>query len=237
MAAVNWQWEEATKRYRSKDTGRFLSQQTVRDLRDGWTETQKQTVTDLAGKLASQQADLAAWEGLMREHIKTVFVAEAALGRGGRNAMSAQDWGYVGSTLKEQYSFLRGFTEEIGRGTLSEGQIAARGQLYIAAATQAFERARASSYSALILDQYPGDGQTACVSNCRCFLTISESDERWDVTWHTSSGESCPDCEEMARAWNPLVVEKSDEEGRAAVTELVHLNGKALHRAARGVQA
>lgn len=232
----DYEWSASAHRYREKASGKFLAEKTVRAYRNDFLDAQKSTVEDLAARLSDQKLSLSAWESAMREHVKSVFVAEAALGRGGRNAMTQSGWGHVGAALKEQYGFLRGFAEEIGRGTLSEAQIVARGQMYVGASVQAFERGKAASYGDLSLDQYPGDGQSVCLSQCRCFITVSETDTQWKVTWHTAgSGETCADCRAQASAWNPLVIEKSDKRAQMLVARLAGLNGRRLHAATAGV--
>lgn len=232
----DYEWSASAHRYREKASGKFLAEKTVRGYRNEFLDSQKSTVEDLASRLSDQKLSLSAWEAAMRAHIKGVFVAEAALGRGGRNAMSQSDWGHVGAVLKDQYSFLRGFAEEIGRGTLTEPQIVARGGMYVAASVQAFERAKVASYGDLSLDQHPGDCQTSCMTSCCCFLSVSESDTQWKITWHTAgSGETCADCRAQASSWNPLVIEKSDGRAQALIPHLASLNGRGLHAAVAGV--
>ena len=73
--------------------------------------------------------------------------------------------------------------------TMSEGAVAARAQMYAGAVRGTYYGARYPG-----LKQVPGDGQTSCLSNCKC--SISEQDD--GLHWTLNAGESCGDCEAMA---------------------------------------
>ncbi|MFT4040690.1 MAG: hypothetical protein QM692_21095, partial [Thermomicrobiales bacterium] len=107
--------------------------------------------------------------------------------------------------------YLRGFAEEIAAGTLSEAQVAARTQLYLASATQAYERGRAAGCVGLELPCYPADGGTRCLTNCRCHWDIKETADAWSAYYRTNAGETCPDCQARAARYNPYVQQKALE--------------------------
>lgn len=93
----------------------------------------------------------------------------------------------IKKAVSTQLEYLTRFAAQ--RGSLSEAQIKARAQLYAGATRGTFFSSRYPG-----LTQYPGDGQTACLTNCKCSL-----DERADgVHWRLNAGESCDDCEAMA---------------------------------------
>jgi hypothetical protein len=207
VASPNWKYEESTRRYRNTETGRFLAKGKVLELRDAYVDAQKGEARSLATKFAAGDIDLSTWEKQMRSQIKETFLAEALLGRGGRGAMTARDYGALGRQVRTQYSFLRAFATEIAEDGMSEARIASRSAMYVEAATQAYERARAGAYG-LKLPAYPGDGGTECKSNCRCSWEIDEDDSEWRATWVLGSSEHCEGCEENAGKWNPLTVVK-----------------------------
>lgn len=158
-------WLPDLQRYRDTATGRFASSSEVR----GWGQTSMNDSADharaMAGALAERDISLGQWERNMREQIKEEYIRQYLLGRGGRDLMTAQDWGSVGGSLKEQFTWLSQFSAEIATGELSEKQIAARSAMYLHSSREAFERARK-----------------------RAQPDVSE------VQWNTTAAESCIDC-------------------------------------------
>lgn len=149
------------------------------------------------------------WETEMRGLVKSVHIAQAVLGKGGRDRMTPRDWGRVGMALRKQYGFLGKFAAE--RFALSPEAIAARAGLYVENGTASFERAQAAAAGIPDLPQYPGDGQTECLTNCRCWLEIEESAEGYAVTWHANDDPAtCDDCAALAQDWSPLIVGRED---------------------------
>lgn len=208
MPESPWRWNPSSKRYHHSETGQFLGHEQLIQLRDKFLDARKARARELAAELAAGDRTLLQWERAMREEIRTVYTAQAMLGRGGRKQMTPADWGSVGQSVRQQYTYLRSFAEEVAGGTLSEAQIGARSALYVESGTQAYERARVRAHGLpLTLAQHPGDGQTQCGANCRCALEIEETDEVFNVRWVLSgSGETCDDCRLLAGTWNPLVI-------------------------------
>lgn len=93
----------------------------------------------------------------------------------------------VKARVKEQAAYLQGFAQ--AAPDLSDAQIAQRASLYLGAV-------RATYYGAAFpgLPSYPGDGSTACKSNCKCSLEARDS----GVWWVLGAAEHCSDCEERA---------------------------------------
>jgi hypothetical protein len=117
----------------------------------------------------------------------------------------------VGWLLREQYRYLDNFIEEIASGKLSEGQIRARARMYIDAAHEAFERARSEAFGLPLMPAYPGDGQSRCLTKCRCNWRHEEVREHgkltgWRSTWQLNPADHCDDCVSNAKLWAPLIV-------------------------------
>jgi len=75
-------------------------------------------------------------------------------------------------------------------GEMSDAAIAARAGMYAGSIRGTFNNARYPG-----LSQVPGDGQTACKTNCGCFLTEGEG----GIHWHLDEAlENCEDCQAMA---------------------------------------
>lgn len=212
-----WSYDQASHRYRNTSTGRYIGQSTMVGLRDQFIESKKAAGDDLAGRLSRGEVSIQQWELEFRKQVKTAFVDEFVLGKGGRNAMTQSDWGAVGRMIRDQYTFSHEFARDIADGELSLAQIEARGRLYMDSATQAYERGRGASFGGLSLPEYPADGNQICKSNCRCSWVIEETDTEWRCTWQLSSGgETCDTCLGNAEKWNPLVITK-DGRSRAQV--------------------
>lgn len=151
--------------------------------------------------------DIQTWLTDMRDLVKNTYRAEYELAIGGRGNMTQADYGRLGGILQEQYKYLQGFADDLAQGKLTIGQAQYRARMYIDSATQAFERAKAAGYG-LDLPQYPGDGATQCLSNCRCNWEIKENSLEWLCFWRLGEAEHCPDCLDAKALYSPYVVSK-----------------------------
>jgi hypothetical protein len=56
------------------------------------------------------------------------------------------------------------------------------------------------------LPAYPGDGQTSCLSRCRCSWKILAHEDRWECWWKLNpAAEHCEECVANARRYDPLI--------------------------------
>ena len=117
---ADWIWTPQLQRYRDLQTGRFLARSRVLDFVSDSIRASDSSVSGLARMLASDQLDLGGWQTLMRQEIKDEYVRQYVLGRGGLSQMTQADWGSIGGQLKEQFSYLDKFAQEISAGNLSE---------------------------------------------------------------------------------------------------------------------
>lgn len=206
-----WEWDQPSKRYRDTETGRYMGSRQMLPLRDEFIDAQKAAASDLADRLAAGEITTNRYVEEMRGLIKTTYLDEYALAHGGRNNMTSRDFGIVGNMCRDQYSYLNNFAGEINAGDLSPAQIRARGRMYIESASQAYERAQAEVRGISgphALPAYPGDGSTACRSNCRCSWEYRETETTWEATWTLHPAEHCEDCLSRASEWAPYVVAK-----------------------------
>lgn len=201
-------FSKKTRRYRDLRTGKFIKDDTIRQLRDDFIVSQRGFVEDLASALADGSITLQKWEAELWDRIKLTYEAEFLAGRGGRNVFTELDRTTIGRMLKDQRVFLRGFADAIKSGTMTESKIAARSKLYINSATQSFERGRSQAWD-MILPAYPGDGTTICLSNCKCHWEISERVDRKLAYWKLASSEHCTDCVDRGVRWSPYTVMNS----------------------------
>jgi hypothetical protein len=203
-----WVWQEKLHRYRNTATGRFLGAKDMLPLRDKFVAVQKARMVAVTGQFTDGKFGLGRWQRDMREAIRTSFIDQYVLARGGRNMMTPADWGKIGQMVKGQNTFLRGFAADLYAGDLSAAQAQVRAAMYAGASKAAYEKGNAENLGTPDLPAYPGDGSTVCKSNCACSWEIVSTETGWDCTWSLGAAEHCPDCVDNAANWNPLHVDK-----------------------------
>jgi hypothetical protein len=173
-----WGWDRNAKRYRDTDSGRFMPRADVLNLVQRSVDASGVAADQLASFVAGGNLSPADFAALFREEIKREYIRQYLLGIGGRQQMTAADWGSIGGMLREQYGHLPGFVDAIASGELSEAQIMARARMYINSAREAYERAHARNAEAL--------GMT-------------------EESWNLGAAEHCPDCLAFAAmGWQPI---------------------------------
>lgn len=206
-----YRFDPQSGRYRSTETGRFISRATALAYVDDSLRATALVVDTLATLVSEAQISPVDWRDRFRQEIKTEYIRQYLLGRGGREVMSQADWGSVGGMLKEQYGYLDGFFADIQNRDLTEAQIAARMRMYINSAREAYSRAeeRARGLPAGSLPAHPGDGTTICLSNCKCSWEIEDVDGGFNAYWRLGAAEHCETCVDRAAAWSPYFVASS----------------------------
>lgn len=171
---------------------------------------------ELAERLRAGELSVAEWEMAMRDEIRDLHVAATVIGKGGdRGAVSFSEWGRAGAYIKQQYGFLHRFAQRVERSAMnalvgqgefvSEAYLRWRSSLYAGGGKASYYRGKYMG----MLPQVPGDGQTQCLGNCKCYLTVEEGEYPWivNVTWNMTPAEHCPDCVTLAAEWNPYALE------------------------------
>jgi hypothetical protein len=213
-----WKWNPTAHRYYNPETGRFLSRTQALGYVERSLEATASATDLLADYVANEMISVADWRLLMRQEIKSEYIRQACLGRGGRAQMTFSDWGVVGSQIKDQYRYLDDFARQIADGKLSEAQISSRSRMYVNAAREAFESMQERMATAAGYDEEvwvvnhalencpdcldfeamgwqpvgtfptPGDGSTQCLTNCGCTKEYRKS-ETGDLFWGEEAGE------------------------------------------------
>lgn len=168
-------------------------------------------VTALAERLYTGDISLNAWEEAMRKYIRELHTSIAAIGKGGWDNMTWEDWGRLGPILKNQYQYLHAFAEYIAanRETITLAQLQARAKYY---GENAKQTAGFIITPIAIEKQLPwmprmgngnigmenGDG-TDCRMRCCCGwelkIVSKEGDFNIvDATWTLSPAEHCDTC-------------------------------------------
>lgn len=192
----SWSYDPRSGRYRGAN-GRFLSQSAIEALVDGRANKLGTLLRRLTKRLSDGDITLDQWQQSVRELLKIAHVQAAIIGHGGRDSMTASDWGRIGQGLREEYRYLEGFARDLLDGRVSPAMGLARIGLYAQAIRKSYWqgtelRQQKQGYSMMrrILDpqaihcddcriyasrglvpigSLPMPGQRcACRSNCKC---------------------------------------------------------------------
>jgi len=178
---------------------------------DLYLDTFAERAAELATQLHSGALGVDAWQLAMRQELKTLHVNALVISRGGEwGAITYSEWGRLGAHVRGQYQYLHRYARQVQQnamGALSGGKfysekyLAWRSKLYGGNARASFYRGMAHG----LLSQVPGDGQTQCLSNCKCELRFEEGDRPGLllVYWQRTPAESCDDCIQLEQDWNP----------------------------------
>jgi hypothetical protein len=204
-----WEWVASARQYRYLPSGRFLSPAHVAGLRDLFAAEHGRAFDALARRLSRGELSVQDWELAMRRQVRSAFVAQYALGRGGLAQLEDADRMRLGALVGEQFVHLHRFAADVAAGSLSEAQVASRAQLYANSSTRAEAEGYQRAFRGLELPAHPGDGSTSCRSNCHCRWDVVDRGDEWHATWRASGDSTCADCRSRASTWSPLVIEKS----------------------------
>lgn len=203
-----WKWYgHPVYRYRD-EKGRFTAFATVREYGD---QSRAATIARVR-EAALAETPPAAFEKLMREQLKAEVIRQYLLGRGGLDSLTKADYGAMGGVIADQYRYLDDFMARIEAGKYSAKQIANIAEMYINSTREAFERARARARGLPPMPAYPGDGNSKCLTNCRCYWDYNWTKGHWECYWRITANESCEDCLEHAQEWSPLKLSPEGEE-------------------------
>lgn len=139
-------FDRKSQRYRYKDSGKFVSSEAVRNLTEKHIDQLKTDINTIADKLVEGKINVATWEETTARALKDLHIENFTLGRGGLRQVSARDYGIIGSELKKEYQYLRGFSQDILAGKLSEAQLRDRVSKYVDSAYGTYELGRAESH-------------------------------------------------------------------------------------------
>lgn len=221
-----YEYVTSINRYRDSDTGVFITRDEVLNYTQQLIDAGGDAAHTLSGLVSDGTLSTDDFILQMRAELKSTFLQEGILGRGGRSLMTARDWGGIGASLKPQYQRLEGFRADLKAGKLSELQIAQRARQYFDAAREAYERGNAAAHGVYGLPYYPGDGNTTCSSGCACtwrFEKILDADGNviaihafWELTAdaeHCQPKDDKRGCEQNAAEYSPLIIDMTQNSG------------------------
>ncbi len=188
-------YENSTERWRDTSTGRFIPQATVADEMLRHSDATHSTLEALTRQLYAGDINLARWQVAVASELKDAHLAQAMFGAGGRANMGFAEFGRVGQTLREQYSYLDKFAADIAAGRVSEAMALSRVAHYGDSSKASYwnefiarsdgllywddvpdknecgvcpQIAAGSPYTKETIPSSPGDGKTPCKGRCRC---------------------------------------------------------------------
>ena len=198
-------WNETAQRYVDLDTGRFVSSSAVRDALEDVMSNSRANMNAITQELIDGSLSLSSWQKSMMEQIKLSHTAAAASANGGWAQMTQSDWGYAGSLIKDQYSYLRGFADQLADGTQAlDGRALMRADMYAEAARGTYEAVRMRGMVAegfdearrvlgpadhcpdcleyasegwMPVEDVPAIGDSVCLTNCFCEIEYRKSGE------------------------------------------------------------
>jgi hypothetical protein len=211
-AEQRWEYSLSAKRYRDTTTGRFVSQASIEKLREDFVAARQDVVRDLVAQLEAGDITVQEWLSAMRDEVKLAHIGQYLFGRGGRNAMTDDDWAAVSDRVRQQFEPLQTFAEQVAAGTQSADQIANRSANYIDTSRASYAEGHAVAHGWPDLPAYPADGSTQCYANCRCFWTVEPVEGGWDCTWNLGEADHCDDCIERSEEWAPLFIAAPEQQ-------------------------
>lgn len=132
-------WDGRTQRYRDKNTGRFVKNETVLNLVEVNIEAKSKLMRSLLQDVISGKKDFITYQVESLEVIKTLHAQQYLLAKGGFKQTTPEDYLAIARDLKTvHYPAFKEFIEDLRNGNLTEAQALAR--------TQGFARASYQSY-------------------------------------------------------------------------------------------
>jgi hypothetical protein len=189
-----YDFDEKRKRFRDKD-GRLVSRREVRPLIQKLTDTVAKDAAKIATRYSNGKINLTQFEIEMRELLKSGHIVAASVGRGGRERMTASDWGKVGAKIKWQNGYLAKFARKIGQGKIAKIATASRARSYASSLYISYSTALQTAHSEFI-----GSGRDA------------ESEREMLCYLEQNSEEGCVECTADAAA-GPMPVSEMGELG------------------------
>lgn len=140
----------------------------------------------------------------MRDEIRKYNLDIALLGKGGRT-FTDRDSVDLENYIKQSYSFLGGFIDDIHIGDVSGARLIWRAGRY----SYLWDRYTRFSIPSELFDLLPAHPGTDCLGGeaCGCWLGWEKVGDEWHVTWIINPAkEHCVLCLEFAAAWQPLII-------------------------------
>jgi hypothetical protein len=124
-------WNQAAGRYASRETGRFVPQQTIRLELDNVMDNITDSMVSLSRQFRSGAIDGRAFQVESMRLIKQVHLTSAAMEKGGWSQLTSADFGRVGQIIRSEYAYFNNLISEIESGKQRlDGSLDVRMRLY-----------------------------------------------------------------------------------------------------------
>lgn len=147
--AREFEFDPKTQRYRvtkGAGKGNFIGYEAVAALTEQYIEQSKIEIDDITDQMLAKQIKVSAWEKGIAEQLRDAHTNSYALGFGGIGRLTDREEQAIASRLRDEFGYLRGFSEDILDGGLSEAQIRDRASMYTDALHRTFEMGREASH-------------------------------------------------------------------------------------------
>ena len=215
---MSLKWDAANRRWELN--GRKVTLQQQANLRNELADMYSKYLRHEADLYNAGKLEFANWRANSERYILEATGNGYQFGRGGVVNMSDADYDRLARTLNKQVELFQNFAEEVRTGQLSVAQIAARAESYGGSVVYAHEQALNQAAigddpnADWELPYFPGDGDTSCMSRCRCSWEITEDEYAWTCIYHTMGDEQmCADCIARGQQYgtdSPLVFPKAN---------------------------
>ena len=143
---LDFVFDKIAQRYRYKDSGKFVGKKAIENLTIKAIVQVEGDISTITNLLVEGKIDVAAWENATRSALKNLHTWNYVLGAGGEKMMTQADYGALGQKLKEEYKYLRGLSQELLQGDLTEAQLRARMAMYTNSGGTTHELGRAKAH-------------------------------------------------------------------------------------------
>lgn len=123
-------FDRQSNRYRATDTGRFVGRQDVLRLLDANIDSTSSRLASLATALHEKQISPGIFVDRMRTEIRRLHLQNRALAAGGWDNLTPRDYGAIGRKLRDDYSRLINFANDIRDGNSTLAQSLNRANMY-----------------------------------------------------------------------------------------------------------
>ncbi len=134
LATAPYGWDTPAARYRSGETGRFVSDSVIRGDLERFNNVVRDELTDLTQRWADGNITLEQWQNRITNQLRDSWRWNAMAGRGGKSQMTQEDWGRMGGRMRFEYDRLNRLAIEMKAEMLTPAQVQARMGLFAQAA-------------------------------------------------------------------------------------------------------
>lgn len=131
-------YSRSANRYRDTSTGRFVARGRVLDLLEANVNGAEQRMAAIVQGVVAKEIAPGAAQEMMRDEMRRLTLQNAALGKGGLDALDFRDYGRAGRQLRDTYARVSNLVNGIDRGTVSLPQALRRIEGYTLEARNQF---------------------------------------------------------------------------------------------------